>query len=100
MAEKSQIELLADYIMLNIPGEPSQSEGAGDTAIRLLKLYRQKVQEHQAVIDVQESRIQALEQRADDFERYMKYIDDFMRSRRGREGYLPLGLREWLSSQQ
>jgi len=34
---KTQIDLLADYIMAEIPGEPSASEGAGDTAIRLLK---------------------------------------------------------------
>ena len=31
-----QIDRLADFIMQNIPGEPSQSEGAVDTAIRLL----------------------------------------------------------------
>jgi len=34
---KTQIDLLADYIMDEVPGEPSASEGAGDTAIRLLK---------------------------------------------------------------
>jgi hypothetical protein len=34
-----QIDLLATYIMENIDGEPSQSEGAGDCAIRLLKTY-------------------------------------------------------------
>lgn len=44
MADKSQIDLLAEYIMNEIPGEPSQSEGAGDTAIRLLKQYRAKLQ--------------------------------------------------------
>jgi len=33
----TQIEILANYIMAEIPGEPSASEGAGDTAIRLLK---------------------------------------------------------------
>lgn len=32
-----QIEKLADFIMNEIPGEPSQSEGAVDTAIRLLR---------------------------------------------------------------
>ena len=36
----TQINLLADYIMAEIPGEPSADEGAGDTAIRLLKKYR------------------------------------------------------------
>ena len=35
-----QIELLADYIMTNIPDEPSRSEGAGETAVRLLQYYR------------------------------------------------------------
>lgn len=42
---KGQIEKLANFIMENIPGEPSQSEGAVDTAIRLLNdtvLERQK----------------------------------------------------------
>ncbi len=34
---KTQIDLLADYIMAEIPGEPSENEGAGDTAIRLLE---------------------------------------------------------------
>ena len=33
----SQIKQLADFIMHNIPGEPSQSESAVETAIRLLK---------------------------------------------------------------
>jgi len=40
---KSQIDLLADYIMAEIPGEPSANEGAGDTAIRLLRTYRVKL---------------------------------------------------------
>ena len=35
-----QIEILANFIMAKIPGEPSQNEGAGDTAIRLLSVYR------------------------------------------------------------
>lgn len=33
-----QIDRLARFIMENIPGEPSRSEGAVDTAIRLLRL--------------------------------------------------------------
>lgn len=33
---RSQIEKLADWITENMPGEPSRSEGAVDTAIRLL----------------------------------------------------------------
>ena len=40
MTEQNQIDKLADYIIADIPGEPSCSEGAGDTAIRLLQKYR------------------------------------------------------------
>ncbi len=32
-----QIQTLADFIMREIPGEPSQDQGAVDTAIRLLR---------------------------------------------------------------
>lgn len=39
MNSKSQIELLADFIMIEVPGEPSRNEGAGDCAIRLIKQY-------------------------------------------------------------
>jgi hypothetical protein len=35
-----QISKLADYIMENVPGEPSQSEGAVDTAIRIMQTSR------------------------------------------------------------
>jgi len=35
---ESQTDRLAKFIVKNIPGEPSQSEGAIDTAIRLLKV--------------------------------------------------------------
>lgn len=34
---QSQVERLANVILLEIPGEPSQSEGAIDCAIRLLR---------------------------------------------------------------
>ena len=34
---ESQVKRLADVIMAEIPGEPSRSEGAVDTAIRLLR---------------------------------------------------------------
>ena len=34
---ESQVGRLADFISSEIPGEPSQSEGAIDTAIRLLR---------------------------------------------------------------
>jgi hypothetical protein len=33
---ESQVQRLADFIVEFVPGEPSQSEGAIDTAIRLL----------------------------------------------------------------
>lgn len=36
---ESQVKRLADFIMQEVPGEPSQAEGAIDTAIRLLKEY-------------------------------------------------------------
>lgn len=36
---KKQIDKLAMFIIESVPGEPSQSEGAIDTAIRLLKKY-------------------------------------------------------------
>jgi hypothetical protein len=31
-------ERLANYIMFNVPGEPSQDQGAVDTAIRLITI--------------------------------------------------------------
>lgn len=40
---EQQIKRLADFIMENIPGEPSRSEGAVDTAIRLLRAVRSEV---------------------------------------------------------
>lgn len=33
---EDQVRRLADFIVENFPGEPSRSEGAIDTAIRLL----------------------------------------------------------------
>jgi uncharacterized protein YodC (DUF2158 family) len=33
----SQISRLANFIIMNVPGEPSRSEGAVDTAIRVMK---------------------------------------------------------------
>ena len=40
MSAKQQTKLVADYIMGNVPGEPSRDEGAGDCAVRLLEKYR------------------------------------------------------------
>jgi hypothetical protein len=37
---EDQIKRLADFIADNVPGEPSQSQGAVDTAIRLLSQPR------------------------------------------------------------
>lgn len=38
----AQIEQLANFIMHEVPGEPSQSEGAVDAAIRLLRKYKRR----------------------------------------------------------
>lgn len=46
MIEKTQLELLADYIMSEIDGEPSRGDkGAGSCAVRLLKSYRDRIAE-------------------------------------------------------
>lgn len=40
LTKEGQVAVLANYIVSEIPGEPCQSEGAGTTAVRLLKEYR------------------------------------------------------------
>ena len=40
MSANQQTKLIADYIMANVPGEPSRDEGAGRCAVRLLAKYR------------------------------------------------------------
>lgn len=40
MSAEGQTKIVADYIMANVPGEPSRDEGAGDCAVRLLERYR------------------------------------------------------------
>lgn len=45
MSAEQQIGLLADYILAEVDGEPSSSEGAGDCAVRLLKKYRRATQD-------------------------------------------------------
>ena len=40
MTAEQQTDVLAKYIMAEIPGEPSHNEGAGNTAVRVLKQYR------------------------------------------------------------
>lgn len=50
---KSQVDLLADWILANVPGEPSQSEGAGECAIRIMQQQRatiQKLEEWKRII--------------------------------------------------
>ena len=44
-SEVSQITKLANYIMANVPGEPSASEGAVDTAIRVMSELQSKLTE-------------------------------------------------------
>ena len=39
---ESQIGRLADFILAEVPGEPSQSEGAVDTAIRIIRGFLDK----------------------------------------------------------
>ena len=41
---ESQVERLAAYIVTNIGGEPSQSQGAIDTAIRILQMHYGRVE--------------------------------------------------------
>ena len=40
MTCESEMKLLADYILAEIEGEPSENDGAGGTAVRLLRKYR------------------------------------------------------------
>ncbi len=40
MSAESEINGLANYIMAEISNEPSQSQGAGGTAMRILQKYR------------------------------------------------------------
>lgn len=37
---EQQIDRLATFIMDEVPGEPSQSQGAVDTAIRLIRSHK------------------------------------------------------------
>jgi microcompartment protein CcmL/EutN len=41
---QSQIDGLAGFITANVPGEPAQSEGACDTAVRIIKNLQEQVQ--------------------------------------------------------
>lgn len=46
-----QIERLAAFIMAEMPGEPSKSEGAVDTAIRLMGEWKDRAQKLWAIAD-------------------------------------------------
>ncbi len=47
-----QIDKLANFIMAEIEGEPSQSEGAGDTAIRIIKQLQTKNEKYRIALKV------------------------------------------------
>jgi hypothetical protein len=52
---RSQVKRLADVIMQEIPGEPSQDQGAIDTAIRLLRVlepYQRRVADLEEALEV------------------------------------------------
>jgi len=49
MSARQQIKLIADYIMANVPGEPSRDEGAGRCAVRLLTKYRAGMSASEAI---------------------------------------------------
>lgn len=48
----SQIKKLADFIIEEIPGEPSTSDGAVDVAIRLLRNYIQAITDNDLLYDL------------------------------------------------
>lgn len=47
--EKGQIAKLASFIMNEIEGEPSQNEGAGDCAIRIIKTMKKELSASEAI---------------------------------------------------
>jgi len=44
MSTKTELDALANFIMAEVPGEPSQSEGAGHTAIRIIRDQRARIE--------------------------------------------------------
>ena len=58
---RGQIDRLASVIIAEVPGEPSQSEGACDTAIRVLRDQRQQLATKDTVIAEQAAAIAALQ---------------------------------------
>ncbi|QFP94500.1 hypothetical protein SEA_KEITABEAR_58 [Gordonia phage Keitabear] len=59
---RSQLDKLADWIIANVDGEPSQSEGAGDTAIRIIDGLQATVSGQRVLMDSYERQIRALAQ--------------------------------------
>lgn len=45
MSAKSELDRLANYIMAEVPKEPSRSEGTGECAVRLLTQHRRTLTE-------------------------------------------------------
>ena len=58
MSAQEQIEKLANFIMAEIDGEPSESEGAGDTAIRIIRNLKTRAEncEHNFKVQVDETK--------------------------------------------
>jgi len=44
MSAKDEIDVLANFIMAEVTGEPSLSEGAGTTAIRIIRDLQSKAE--------------------------------------------------------
>ena len=51
MGAQDQIDKLANFIMANVEGEPSQSEGAGETAIRIITKLQIDLKEAKRKVD-------------------------------------------------
>ena len=49
---RSQVDRLANVIMFEIPGEPSQNDGAIDTAIRLLRENKERLDDLQEALPI------------------------------------------------
>ena len=45
-----EMEKLANFIMVEIEGEPSQSEGAGTCAIRIIKQLQAEIKRHKDAV--------------------------------------------------
>lgn len=74
---ESELKRLADFIVSEIPGEPSRSEGAVDTAIRLLQQGARDVKRFRSMLEREAARLVRC---ADDF--FAKRDDDRDRTRR------------------